>query len=144
MMNVPEYDEYIKTQRKAFRGTERKQTEERAYSFDLKCIISKAIDEYEWTKEKTYCIQREYRRFLILCSLDEEIVPPVDIDKFWHLHILDTEKYEEDCEYIFGHFMHHSPDYSTEEDGKMEDDFKVTLALYRTTFKQEPPKNIWR
>ena len=37
----------------------------------------------------------------------------VEIDKlqdlFWHLHILDTRQYIEDCKNIFGYYLHHNP-----------------------------------
>ena len=33
----------------------------------------------------------------------------MDVDEFWHQHILDTRKYRDDCENIFGHYMDHTP-----------------------------------
>jgi hypothetical protein len=40
---------------------------------------------------------------------DESIAPTKDVDKFWHGHILDTLKYAEDCQNVFGYFLHHFP-----------------------------------
>ena len=37
------------------------------------------------------------------------IVPNKIIDVFWHYHILDTMKYPEDCQKVFGYFLHHFP-----------------------------------
>jgi hypothetical protein len=31
------------------------------------------------------------------------------LDDLWHEHILDTQKYKEDCESVFGKFIHHNP-----------------------------------
>jgi hypothetical protein len=31
------------------------------------------------------------------------------VDTFWHYHILDTLKYAEDCQAVFGYFLHHFP-----------------------------------
>jgi hypothetical protein len=47
-----------------------------------------------------------YRRFLFLCAVypDECLVPSEAIDNFWHVHILDSLKYHEDCEYLFGYY----------------------------------------
>jgi hypothetical protein len=37
------------------------------------------------------------------------IAPSKDVDAFWHGHILDTMKYAEDCDQVFGYFLHHFP-----------------------------------
>ena len=34
-------------------------------------------------------------------------VPTIDIDLFWHQHILDTRAYAKDCQKVFGQFLHH-------------------------------------
>jgi len=38
-----------------------------------------------------------------------QISPTRDIDAFWHAHILDTRKYIDDCERVFGFYLHHFP-----------------------------------
>ncbi len=35
--------------------------------------------------------------------------PNSQIDEMWHEHILHTEQYFADCEYLFGTYMHHYP-----------------------------------
>ncbi|MCL6485635.1 MAG: hypothetical protein I4O49_15950, partial [Janthinobacterium lividum] len=39
----------------------------------------------------------------------EETAPLMDVDTFWHYHILDTLKYAADCDQVFGYFLHHFP-----------------------------------
>lgn len=48
------------------------------------------------------------------------IIPNRIIDEFWHAHILDTAKYMDDCNKIFGSYFHHFPYYGMidEEDRK--------------------------
>src|SRR4051812_46443815 len=55
--------------------------------------------------------ERVYRQFLTLhTGYPERIhVPSELIDLIWHYHILDTHKYAEDCQRIFGRFLHHDP-----------------------------------
>jgi len=62
-----------------------------------------------WSRSKADALEVEYRRFLCLMYAfsDEEIAPTVDVDTFWHYHILDTVKYAADCEKTFGFFLHH-------------------------------------
>jgi hypothetical protein len=64
-----------------------------------------------WSAERTATVETEYRRFLYLIKAfpQEHTAPSVDVDTFWHNHILDTVKYAADCEQLFGYFLHHFP-----------------------------------
>ena len=65
-----------------------------------------------------------------------------DADELWHLHILDTRKYEADCEAIFGRFLNHTPLYGepTAKDKKL---FEETVKLYERTFGAVPERVGW-
>lgn len=71
-----------------------------------------------WTAARADAIEVEYRRFLCLLQLypQEAFAPLVDVDIFWHYHILDTRKYAADCQHAFGHFVHHNPHVGLGED----------------------------
>lgn len=64
-----------------------------------------------WSLEQANAVEKEYRRFLCLMKKypHEDTAPLVDVDTFWHYHILDTMKYAADCERVFGYFLHHNP-----------------------------------
>ncbi|MGI4718576.1 MAG: glycine-rich domain-containing protein [Janthinobacterium lividum] len=64
-----------------------------------------------WSALRADAVETEYRRFLYLMKKypDAEASPTVDVDTFWHYHILDTMKYARDCETVFGYFLHHYP-----------------------------------
>jgi hypothetical protein len=64
-----------------------------------------------WSMERVEAAEREYRRFLYLMKKypDEMTAPSMEVDRFWHQHILDTRKYAQDCEAVFGYFLHHYP-----------------------------------
>lgn len=64
-----------------------------------------------WSLEKANAVEQEYRRFLYLMKTfpSEQMAPLMDVDTFWHYHILDTQKYAIDCEEVFGYFLHHFP-----------------------------------
>lgn len=67
------------------------------------------------------------------------------VDEFWHQHILDTHAYHEDCEVIFGNYLHHFPYFGMrgEADAKaLEDAYADTLERYRASFG-EPPEDTW-
>ncbi len=81
---------------------------------DLEPIKVKLMHEESgegWTLEQADAVEFEYRRFLYLMKKfpNEQTAPLQDVDTFWHYHILDTLKYAEDCNKVFGYFLHHFP-----------------------------------
>ena len=64
-----------------------------------------------WSAARADAVEVEYRRFLHLMKAfpTEQTVPSVEVDIFWHYHILDTIKYAADCKAVFGYFLHHDP-----------------------------------
>ena len=64
-----------------------------------------------WSAMRASAVEAEYRRFLFLMKKypDAGASPTVDVDTFWHYHILDTMKYARDCQAAFGYFLHHYP-----------------------------------
>lgn len=107
----------------------------RIQRLDLDPIKVKLMDNQEgegWNRELVDTIEKQYRQFLHLISTtDYVIVPTRLIDKFWHIHILDTHKYAEDCENLFGRFIHHFPYFGMrgEEDKKnLHQTSKETLS----------------
>jgi hypothetical protein len=79
--------------------------------FPIKFKLMHVASGEGWNLEKANAVEKEYRRFLCLMSTypDEIIAPMVDVDTFWHYHILDTMKYAADCQQAFGYFLHHYP-----------------------------------
>lgn len=111
------------------------------WSLDLGPIMFKAIDKEEgegWSEEEVFLIAEEYRRFLFLSVTSPiGVVPTKAVDKFWHYHILDTMKYAEDTERIFGFFLHHFPYLGMrgEEDKlALDNAFQETAMLYQAEF----------
>lgn len=119
----------------------------RIEALDLEPIMVKLMDESEgegWSLERAQTEEKWYKRFLCLNAIypNRSIVPTKSIDTFWHYHILDTEKYAEDCQGVFGYFLHHFPYFGLrgEEDRKnLVDASKETWDLFRSHFAEEPP-----
>jgi len=109
----------------------------------IKMKLMHAASGEGWSLEKANAVEKEYRRFLCLMKMypDEDTAPLVDVDTFWHYHILDTMKYAADCERVFGYFLHHYPYV-----GMGADDAQVRLdsgnrmrELYEATFGDTYP-----
>ena len=92
-----------------------------------------------WSLERANAMEVEYRRFLYLMKAfpAEQTAPLVDVDTFWHYHILDTMKYARDCAQAFGYFLHHYPYIGLEGEDGTEVQAQAgdrMRALYESTF----------
>ena len=94
-----------------------------------------------WNQEQCEEAEREYKKFLAMKRTypNKDIVPNHMVDEFWHRHILDTAKYAEDCDLIFGYFLHHYPYFGMngkEDAQNLTDAFEETKELYQLHFNQ--------
>ena len=110
----------------------------------IKMKLMHAASGEGWSLEKANAVEKEYRRFLCLMKIypDEDTAPLVDVDTFWHYHILDTMKYAADCEQVFGYFLHHYPYVGMR--GEDDEQFRLDSGdrmrdLYEATFGEAYP-----
>ena len=116
-------------------------------TMDLSLIKFKATrqeDGYGWSSDYADQMETAYKRYLILHAKYPglTLAPEQDVDRFWHLHILDTRKYAADCEEAFGHFVHHFPYLGLrgEDDAlALQAAFDAMQALYAREFGELPP-----
>ena len=92
-----------------------------------------------WSRETTTGAIARYLMFLCLIYLypNRPIVPTPEIDAVWHQHILDTSKYAEDCERLFGRFIHHFPYFGKRGESDRKNlylAFAETQALFQEHF----------
>lgn len=83
----------------------------KVFGLDLEPIKFKLIKEHNWTLEKADEVEQPYKAFLYLAAKhpEQSLVPTRLVDEMWHTHILDTAKYAEDSQRLFGKFLHHWP-----------------------------------
>jgi hypothetical protein len=66
-----------------------------------------------WTREYADSIAVAYKHYLAMLvkypDHADDILLSEDVDEFWHTHILQTRKYMQDCQALFGNFLHHEP-----------------------------------
>ena len=117
------------------------------HALDLAPIKFKLMDAeegYGWSREYADHIEIEYKRFLTLLVKYPEasIAPSKEVDKFWHGHILDTLKYAEDCNKVFGYFLHHFPYFGmrgSEDAANLSAAADTMNLLYREEFGDAKP-----
>ena len=114
---------------------------ERVGQIDLSRINKKLQydDPDYWTDERIAEAETAYRRFLALNLLYPEETLAVNrvLDDYWHNHILDTQKYAEDCDRIFGSLLHHYPYFGLpgeEDEGENVPAFAVTQRIWEEAF----------
>lgn len=95
-----------------------------------------------WTPEQAKLAETWYKRYLSVIVTHPNIahVPNGPIDQFWHRHILDTRRYMDDCQAIFGQYIHHFPYYGLRGEADVEardNSFDETNAAYREVFGED-------
>lgn len=110
--------------------------------FDLSMVRMKLTHPEEgegWTNLFADAVEKDYRRFLFLNAKHKDaiLVPSKLVDKFWHSHILDTRKYVNDTEELFGEFFHHFPYFGIrgeEDEVRHRNAFTETQKLWMLEF----------
>jgi hypothetical protein len=83
---------------------------QRLEKLDLRPIVFKLVKDPDsgipWTERQAKSVEIEYKQYLFLYwkygqNPQIAVAPNKRVDMFWHQHILDTEKYKKDCEWLF-------------------------------------------
>jgi len=112
-------------------------------ALDLEAIRLRVMDAKlgeGWSRAHAENIELAYRNYLTMLVKHpddaEDIVVSEDVDEFWHAHILHTMKYTEDCERVFGAYLHHNPHVGERTQADIEK--KTALAeKTRRLYQQE-------
>ena len=95
-----------------------------------------------WDEARVARALQEYKQFLALMLWYPEanLIPSEDIDDVWHTHVLNTARYQADCEAIFGCIQHHSPTYGASEEVQAthDNDHDETLECFEEAFGEIP------
>src|SRR6266852_845609 len=113
-------------------------------ALDLEPVKTRLMDPVRgegWTREYADGIEVSYKNFLTMLvkypADAEDIALSEDTDEFWHTHILQTIKYADDCQGVFGNFLHHSPhldEITPEYNEKKVASAEKTRQLYEREF----------
>lgn len=120
----------------------------KSLNFDkLKWKLTKS-SEASWNADLCEFAETEYYKFLTLKKRYPKVslVPSKLVDKFWHEHILDTKAYAEDCNNVFGRFIHHYPYfgiYGADDQKSLQSSFDETVALYEKHFDKYPSSELF-
>ena len=119
---------------------------------DLESIKLKIMDPElgaGWTTERVGSAECEYREFLVMLlkypEQAERIVISKDADEFWHQHIMHTRKYHEDCQRLFGGYLHHSPHIGIRTQADREKQATLmenTRRLYQEVFEKRTANSV--
>lgn len=122
-------------------------------ALDLESVKARVMDPElgeGWTREYAEAVEGAYKNFLTMAVKyqheAEDILPSKDVDEFWHTHILQTMKYADDCQAVFGAFLHHNPHIGklTQADmQKREQHAEKTKQLYQGEFGVQGAEAAW-
>ncbi|MCB1826803.1 MAG: glycine-rich domain-containing protein-like [Coxiellaceae bacterium] len=111
-------------------------------NLDMSLIVKKLVLS-GWKKSHAEEAVKQYKNLLILWKKHNshtKLPPSEELDEVWHTHILDTQKYHQDCQAIFGRYLHHYPYFGIDEHSNQDDlnhAFENTQRCYYETFGEE-------
>ncbi|PST95678.1 hypothetical protein C9I87_08470 [Photobacterium iliopiscarium] len=81
------------------------------WNFEL--AVQKLVESNseKWNFSRANKAVLDYQRYMAVTKAlgGVQLVPNGDIDEIWHMHILDTRAYMQDCNTLFGEYLHHYP-----------------------------------
>jgi hypothetical protein len=117
-------------------------------NFPMEPVLERYASDYLASLEDAKTLERELKRYLILCALypNQRYVMGGPVDDLWHTFLLFTQLYVEFCEQVAGRFIHHVP--ADPYDGpakllKWEREYATFLCDYQRVFEEPPPTSIW-
>jgi hypothetical protein len=124
-------------------------------ALDLESVKLRVMDPElgeGWSREYADNIEAAYKRYLVMqvkYSDDaEDILLAKDVDEFWHTHILQTRKYFDDCQSMFGNYLHHTPHVGEITQAVQEQrdrQAELTRRVYEVEFGgQEEAEAAWK
>lgn len=115
-----------------------------AYEFPP-ALLARVQKEQGWTPTFTTFAVDEYLRFVQLAATaPHPVTPSQTIDEVWHTHLMFTRDYWERFMPLLPAPLHHEPgDGTPGSDAHFAAQYARTLDLYRDTFGQEPPPEVW-
>lgn len=103
---------------------------------------------YGWSQQFTDRLVAEYRIFFAMhAAFPDVALPPSRVmDLLWHEHILDTQAYFADCDFVAGQYLHHMPYFgmrNAEDAALVVEALNVEHDLYVACTGREPPPDLW-
>lgn len=107
-------------------------------------FVNRLARENNWSQNFARRAIREYIKFVYLCSISLKALTPSDeVDQVWHLHLQFCLNYQE-MNNLLPRPLWHGPTKGGKEEGEKFDDwYNYTKSLYKTTFNQSPPSDLW-
>lgn len=100
--------------------------------------------ENNWSFSFTAAAIKEYKKFMFLAAISEEMIAPAEIiDVVWHLHLIYTDAYQSFCN-VLGKEIRHVPSRKQlEEQVTFRAAWLHTQTIY-TSFFGPMPDEIWK
>lgn len=106
-------------------------------------LFKMTIDMYGL--DKANILVQEYFKYIqlklfrIINNEDQYLTPPIDIDQIWHLHLEDTQSYQE-----FNQLFNFIPQFTIlSHISGGRNNYELTYQLYQQTFKNIDQPEIW-
>lgn len=99
--------------------------------------------ENNWTEYFTKQAIEEYKKFMYLAAISNQMVSPSEIiDTVWHQHLIYTTSYKQFCVVLNKNIEHIPSTHNKQDKEKFIKAKKITQQLYEAEFGNQP-KELW-
>jgi len=110
-------------------------------------LVTRLVRTIGVKEDKAKKVLRAYKQFLVLKAEGDDfdatkLSPPPLVDEMWHLHVLDTKRYQRQCLQAFDRVIHHDPDGGADAVARATRIGSTHLALTKR-FGNSFSKRIW-
>jgi hypothetical protein len=106
-------------------------------------FLIRLADENAWSMHFTQQATEEYKKFMYLAAVSDQMVSPSEIvDVVWHQHLIFTQSYGSFCKILGKQIQHIPSTHAIEEATKFKLAKERTKALYELNFGEQPD-TIW-
>lgn len=110
-----------------------------SYSFSVRLAA-----ENKWTKSFTDQVILEYKKFMFLAAVSNQMVSPAElVDIVWHQHLIFTKSYSDFCSLLGKDIQHIPSTHHHQEDQSFRMAMEHTGRLYNDHFGEQP-ESIWK
>lgn len=100
-------------------------------------------DENAWSMHFTQLAVEEYKKFMYLAAVSDQMVSPSEtVDVVWHQHLIFTQSYGSFCKILGKQIPHIPSTHALEEATKFKLAKERTKSLYEQYFGEQP-ETIW-
>ena len=112
---------------------------------NVNALVTRTQRQLQLSPSEARRLVNEYLCFLELKVITNDwnatkLSPSAKVDEVWHMHVLDSKSYAQDCQTLCKQMIHHNPDGDIEPQRPKR--YQITVDCFRTTKCKRHPYSL--